>query len=122
MTLGDLRNLLQINESAAGIGKALNEDCARLIVNLILEGRNVLGIGPAHMPIEVLEGGAKLVHRTAIELTRGDEVAARLHERVEDEKLSRMAGRSEEHTSELQSRENLVCRLLLEKKKQRQAR
>src|SRR5690606_41622896 len=25
-------------------------------------------------------------------------------------------GRSEEHTSELQSRENLVCRLLLEKK------
>src|SRR5690606_41136744 len=27
--------------------------------------------------------------------------------------------RSEEHTSELQSRENLVCRLLLEKKKKR---
>src|SRR5690606_39434039 len=30
-----------------------------------------------------------------------------------DHKLS--SGRSEEHTSELQSRENLVCRLLLEK-------
>src|SRR5690606_41402212 len=29
----------------------------------------------------------------------------------------RNADRSEEHTSELQSRENLVCRLLLEKKK-----
>src|SRR3712207_8994177 len=29
--------------------------------------------------------------------------------------------RSEEHTSELQSRQYLVCRLLLEKKKQRQA-
>src|SRR5690606_41642909 len=28
-----------------------------------------------------------------------------------------VVGRSEEHTSELQSRENLVCRLLLEKKK-----
>src|SRR6266511_1373057 len=28
-----------------------------------------------------------------------------------------LVGRSEEHTSELQSRENLVCRLLLEKKK-----
>ena len=27
--------------------------------------------------------------------------------------------RSEEHTSELQSRENLVCRLLLEKKKKK---
>src|SRR5690606_41758582 len=29
----------------------------------------------------------------------------------------RILTRSEEHTSELQSRENLVCRLLLEKKK-----
>src|SRR5690606_42116620 len=38
------------------------------------------------------------------------------------EQMARRAGlsahaRSEEHTSELQSRENLVCRLLLEKKK-----
>ena len=30
--------------------------------------------------------------------------------------------RSEEHTSELQSRRNLVCRLLLEKKKKRKNR
>src|SRR5436309_11527782 len=30
-----------------------------------------------------------------------------------------LTGRSEEHTSELQSRENLVCRLLLEKKKKK---
>src|SRR5690349_22116326 len=30
--------------------------------------------------------------------------------------------RSEEHTSELQSRRDLVCRLLLEKKKERQSR
>src|SRR5690606_40465971 len=30
--------------------------------------------------------------------------------------------RSEEHTSELQSRENLVCRLLLEKKKKKQSK
>src|SRR5436309_9436805 len=32
------------------------------------------------------------------------------------------SGRSEEHTSELQSRENLVCRLLLEKKKKKRER
>src|SRR3712207_8631289 len=32
--------------------------------------------------------------------------------------LSPRSIRSEEHTSELQSRQNLVCRLLLEKKKQ----
>src|SRR4051812_49918005 len=31
----------------------------------------------------------------------------------------RSAGRSEEHTSELQSHVNLVCRLLLEKKKKK---
>src|SRR2546427_5855909 len=30
---------------------------------------------------------------------------------------ARLGGRSEEHTSELQSQSNLVCRLLLEKKK-----
>src|SRR5436309_15385557 len=35
----------------------------------------------------------------------------------EAEMLDAAAFRSEEHTSELQSRENLVCRLLLEKKK-----
>src|SRR5690606_40521604 len=33
------------------------------------------------------------------------------------ERAARRGARSEEHTSELQSRENLVCRLLLEKKK-----
>src|SRR5690349_23304653 len=33
-------------------------------------------------------------------------------------RMSRRAPRSEEHTSELQSRRDLVCRLLLEKKKQ----
>src|SRR5207302_10467769 len=35
---------------------------------------------------------------------------------VIDQKLRTSTHRSEEHTSELQSRENLVCRLLLEKK------
>src|SRR5687768_17703974 len=33
--------------------------------------------------------------------------------------VARSAGRSEEHTSELQSRLHLVCRLLLEKKKKK---
>src|SRR5438874_3691808 len=33
---------------------------------------------------------------------------------------ARAADRSEEHTSELQSRRDLVCRLLLEKKKQKE--
>src|SRR5690606_39411200 len=36
---------------------------------------------------------------------------------ISDQAAHRTTVRSEEHTSELQSRENLVCRLLLEKKK-----
>src|SRR5260370_29130097 len=36
---------------------------------------------------------------------------------AQDKKAARITGRSEEHTSELQSHLNLVCRLLLEKKK-----
>src|SRR3712207_8359562 len=36
---------------------------------------------------------------------------------AEDHRSGSQGGRSEEHTSELQSRQYLVCRLLLEKKK-----
>src|SRR5436309_10912235 len=36
---------------------------------------------------------------------------------IEEATVLHQEQRSEEHTSELQSRENLVCRLLLEKKK-----
>src|SRR5436309_4253224 len=46
----------------------------------------------------------------------GQEERAVLLLSEEDVRLRRQ--RSEEHTSELQSREKLVCRLLLEKKKQ----
>src|SRR5205085_12206769 len=51
--------------------------------------------------------------RPAVDLRRRpalDDATAREHDEVE-------RGRSEEHTSELQSQSNLVCRLLLEKKK-----
>src|SRR5690606_42010747 len=44
-------------------------------------------------------------------------VRVALHRRLSGPWLGEGDGRSEEHTSELQSRENLVCRLLLEKKK-----
>src|SRR5688572_32204401 len=52
--------------------------------------------------------------RRRLDLQRGRDAVGRA---VEDElRLLRRAGRSEEHTSELQSQSNLVCRLLLEKK------
>src|SRR2546422_7510642 len=57
---------------------------------------------------------------------RLDEVAVRVaraaaeQERYAGRSLRRFQVRSEEHTSELQSRLHLVCRLLLEKKKNTQ--
>src|SRR5438876_1741369 len=42
--------------------------------------------------------------------------------RSRDARLRRIVHRSEEHTSELQSPVHLVCRLLLEKKKERTTR
>src|SRR3989449_7535081 len=46
---------------------------------------------------------------------KGDSVKARVWEKLLEYRFGRPA-RSEEHTSELQSRLHLVCRLLLEKK------
>src|SRR2546430_4273420 len=45
------------------------------------------------------------------------ETVAILHSAAGSPPLGRDDNRSEEHTSELQSQSNLVCRLLLEKKK-----
>src|SRR2546426_9126607 len=55
----------------------------------------------------------------AVEIGVGDDLAADLDAAADgvDHGLRNIAARSEEHTSELQSPCNLVCRLLLEKKK-----
>src|SRR5690606_40116562 len=58
--------------------------------------------------------GLERGYRTVTEAACRAPVA--LHEERQ-EALGQGQHRSEEHTSELQSRENLVCRLLLEKKK-----
>src|SRR3712207_7210818 len=67
--------------------------------------RHVLGIGSVEpIVLEGQVGRAALHHAHAIrEAGRGIQLLRR--------------ARSEEHTSELQSRQYLVCRLLLEKKK-----
>src|SRR5205823_9282744 len=46
----------------------------------------------------------------------GDRLRGRAHRALPRDPAGRRAGRSEEHTSELQSLAYLVCRLLLEKK------
>src|SRR2546427_7843894 len=60
-----------------------------------------------HPHADGVHGGAQELHRVVDRHPRGDEAAGRVDVQV----------RSEEHTSELQSQSNLVCRLLLEKKK-----
>src|SRR5947209_13905069 len=52
-----------------------------------------------------------ILYRNLLPLILSPEIARRSSQK------SCSAGRSEEHTSELQSRQYLVCRLLLEKKK-----
>src|SRR5947209_15502705 len=53
-------------------------------------------------------------------LFRSRGVAAARHHGLRAHRQRCHPGRSEEHTSELQSRQYLVCRLLLEKKKKKQ--
>src|SRR5690606_9114511 len=54
------------------------------------------------------------LRRRGLEANLQEELVSNIHRLLErDEDTGRL--RSEEHTSELQSRENLVCRLLLEK-------
>src|SRR5690349_23919350 len=50
----------------------------------------------------------------------GRDAQSRSRHAVRSNHVSRDRSRSEEHTSELQSRRDLVCRLLLEKKKNKQ--
>src|SRR5690242_21194592 len=65
-------------------------------------------------PREIRLLGAFALRRSA-EVELRTEFRSEPHHRREG--LSHPAARSEEHTSELQSHVNLVCRLLLEKKK-----
>src|SRR5260370_32151055 len=60
---------------------------------------------------QMLDAGT-LAHRISAAYSQGESSAALVVSEVESD-----ADRSEEHTSELQSHLNLVCRLLLEKKK-----
>src|SRR2546430_13700462 len=64
----------------------------------------VTGVQTCALPIYVLEG------------PRGRSEGREDRGETQDEQQDGDEGRSEEHTSELQSQSNLVCRLLLEKK------
>src|SRR3712207_1967492 len=71
-------------------------------------------VGATHLPTGI--DGMKIVIVDDV-LYTGRTVRAALDELADFGRPARIALRSEEHTSELQSRQYLVCRLLLEKKK-----
>src|SRR5260370_27036298 len=76
--------------------------------------RSILSCRPAHGHAVQLQSGDANTHRHRLAVfAAGSHTLIELQER----RPVGAGGRSEEHTSELQSHLNLVCRLLLEKKK-----
>src|SRR5699024_12470641 len=103
----DERQRLAALAEVSGTSKAT---CRRLLLDLCTQGyirspaRGLYMVGPR-------------LHGLAAAVVRNDPLAGVISESLGA--LARATGhvRSEEHTSELQSRFDLVCRLLLEKKK-----
>src|SRR5256886_7373686 len=72
---------------------------------------------PRPDPLDVVENaGSKTRGSTSAAIPRPSSSTASPDPPSEMRTVTRRAPRSEEHTSELQSQSNLVCRLLLEKK------
>src|SRR5438874_8693647 len=89
-------------------------ELVRLVDRLRDERRGRGALGELRVVAHVLAGDAQRalqVTVVAVEHPR--------HHHLEHLAVATARGRSEEHTSELQSRRDLVCRLLLEKKKQK---
>src|SRR5437870_11436384 len=77
---------------------------------------DLFSAGPAVLPVPVLEEAR--AHMLALPDVGMSVMEISHRSKAFDEIIQGAdAGRSEEHTSELQSRGHLVCRLLLEKKK-----
>src|SRR3712207_7858152 len=76
-------------------------------------------VGASDQPIPLTQAEVdRLLHReVAVRTPSRAQFAIGESVKVISGPLSDFSGRSEEHTSELQSRQYLVCRLLLEKKK-----
>src|SRR6266550_8407947 len=95
-------------------------------IGRVTQEKQHAGVTELPKPLHV---GRKAVRgrRVELEVARVDDAADRRFNRERDRVRDRVADsdcldpkrRSEEHTSELQSRLHLVCRLLLEKKKKK---
>src|SRR5690606_40681987 len=81
------------------------------------EGERQPDVDVARQPVERLRPAGDVAGGVEHHVDDHQDPVAGDHEGGPREAEQGQAGRSEEHTSELQSRENLVCRLRLEKKK-----
>src|SRR2546430_7872092 len=107
--------------------KFTDQTLARLGANTLFsfsEGTRNLNLQDGAMLLRVPKGagGAKINSSAVTAAITGTTVMGETHAVTKKNKNSYykfivLEGRSEEHTSELQSQSNLVCRLLLEKKK-----
>src|SRR5256886_252441 len=94
--------------------------------NIASESFEPLVAPRTHQPTQAPARDAVLLFEHRAELLRIEQAERGLEHRTElvtgFEHIDGMDLRSEEHTSELQSQSNLVCRLLLEKKKKTKSR
>src|SRR2546422_10670778 len=94
-------------------------------IGMVLTLISAIPLQAAQVPeLPTRQRGATGLGEQLVERARRGQIAHRLHHaRAQDVlhlqlvEVGKGLGRSEEHTSELQSRLHLVCRLLLEKKK-----
>src|SRR2546421_5604964 len=98
--------------ASSGTYTSTNPDCAKRCVH---NGKKIVLIDPEHKRL------LTIANQDAAKEQVGDyvEISGELDEQA---RSLRIDSRSEEHTSELQSRSDLVCRLLLEKKKKQNAK
>src|SRR5437588_7330686 len=111
------RTVCELLEWKRPNGRLKDHECRQLLEHLAAEGvlrlpalRPTGGRGPRRVDLSPLRLQPEAVECAARECEPLKLVL------VEGPEESRLSGRSEEHTSELQSHSDLVCRLLLEKK------
>ncbi len=90
---GDFGDRLDIGDAAGGIGDRLDENRLGVRRDRVLEARNVIGIGPRHVPAKTLECMGELVDRAAIELSRRDEFVAGPQQLLQHHHLGSVSGR-----------------------------